>query len=138
MLSINSPEVRSYVKYIALLLLLLNATGAFAGGIPMIVHPDGSASGLPLHYLQYSPFEDYLVPGIVLVLFNGVLSVIVFLALAFNVHFHSRLVILQGAVLTGWIVLQVMMLRDINFLHISFALIGIVLMKIGRYLRRFE
>lgn len=137
-ISSNSPEVRNYIKYIALLLLLLNGTGAFVGGIPMILWPDGSANGISITYLEHSPFDNYLIPGIILVGCNGVLSVFVFIALAFNLHAHSRYVILQGTILTGWIIIQMMMLREINFLHVLFLLIGITLMLIGRYLRQFE
>lgn len=136
--STNSPEVRNYIKYIALLLLLLNGIGAFVGGIPMIAWPDGSANGISLSHLEHSPFDTYFIPGIILVVCNGVFSVIVFIALIFNIHFHSRLVILQGSILTGWIIVQTMMLREVNFLHVSFILIGITLMLIGRYLKRFE
>ncbi len=136
--STNSPEVRNYIKYIALLLLLLNGIGAFAGGIPMIAHPDGSANGISISYLEHSPFNNYLIPGIILIVCNGLFSILVFMALAFNVHFHSRLVILQGSILMGWIIIQTMMLREVNFLHVLFLLIGLALMLIGRYLRRFE
>jgi len=88
-ISKSSPDLRSFLKYIAMLLLLLNGIGAFIGGIPMIAHPDGSANGIALSYLEHSPFHDYLFPGIILVLFNGVLSLLVALALILNLRHHS-------------------------------------------------
>lgn len=137
-LSANSPDLRSYLKYIALLLLLLNGVSAFIGGIPMIVHPNGSANGISLHYLQHSPFNDYLIPGLVLVVANGVLSLLVAIALMLNVRHHSWWVMGQGIILCVWIQVQMIMLREVNFLHIAFGSIGIALIFLGRYLGRFE
>lgn len=137
-LTTNSPEARNYLKYVALLLLFLNGVSALVGGIPMIIHPDGSSSGLPLRYLEHSPFTDYLVPGIILVMMNGVLSLLVFLGLIFNARHHAWLVMGQGIVLSVWIIIQMIMLREINFLHVAFGSIGIGLILLGKYLRRFE
>ena len=137
-ISVNSPELRSYLKYIALLLLALNAIGAFLGGMPMIAYPDGSANGISLSYLEHSPFNDYFIPGIVLVFCNGVLSLLVFIGLIFNVRHHAWWVMGQGFVLCGWIEVQMIMLREVNFLHVAFGLIGITLIFLGRYLKRFE
>jgi len=137
-LSANSPELRRFLKYIALLPLLLNGAGALVGGIPMIAWPDGSANGIPLSYLNHSPFKDYLIPGLVLVICNGVFSLLTFLALVFNIRHHSWFVLGQGIILLGWIVIQVIMLREVNFLHVAFGSIGIALIFLGRYLGRFE
>lgn len=137
-ISANSPDLRSYLKYMALLLLFLNGVGALVGGIPMIAYPDGSANGISLRYLEHSPFADYLIPGIILVASNGVLSLMVFVALILNVRHHSWWVMGQGIVLCGWIQVQMIMLREVNFLHISFGAIGIALIFLGRYLGRFE
>lgn len=137
-LSRNSPEVRKFLKYIALLLLTLNAIGALVGGIPMIAYPDGSASGISTSYLEHSPFANYLIPGLVLVTFNGLLSLMVFLSLILNVRHHSWFVMGQGIILLGWIVIQMIMLREVNFLQVAFGTIGLALIILGRYLARFE
>ncbi|MFN8333617.1 MAG: hypothetical protein U0U09_00730 [Cyclobacteriaceae bacterium] len=138
LLSINSPELRAFLKYAALFLLLLNGIGAFIGSIPMMLDPGGTTSNIPLRYLEHSPFDSFLIPGIVLFVCNGVLSLIAFAALAFNWRFHGWLVLLQGVVLTVWIITQVIMLRELNFLQVSFGLIGIVLMMLGNYFSRFK
>jgi len=137
-ISANSPELRAFLKYAALFLLLLNGIGAFIGSIPMMLDPGGTTSNIPLRYLEHSPFDNFLIPGIVLFVCNGVLSLTAFVALAFNWRFHGWLVLLQGIVLTGWIITQVIMLRELNFLQVSFGLIGIVLMMLGNYFSRFK
>lgn len=137
-LSANSPELRKFLKYVTLLLLILNGIGALVGGIPMIAYPDGSANGIPLSYLEHSPFTNYFIPGLVLVTCNGVLSLLVFLALVLNARHHSWFVLGQGTILLGWIMIQMIMLREVNFLQISFGSFGVALMILGRYFGRFE
>lgn len=136
--SANAPESRKFLKYITLLLLLLNGLGALVGGIPMIAYPDGSASGISPSYLEHSPFTTYFIPGLVLVICNGVFSLLAFLGLVLNVRHHAWLVMGQGIILLGWIVIQMIMLREVNFLHVAFGSIGMALIFLGRYLRRFE
>jgi heme/copper-type cytochrome/quinol oxidase subunit 3 len=41
------------------------------------------------------------------------------------------LIIAQGAVLTGWIVIQVVMLHGIHYLHLIFGGIGLTLIACG-------
>jgi len=137
-LTTNSPELRGFLKYVALFLLALNGIGAFIGSIPMILDPSGITSNIQLRYLEHSPFSNFLIPGIILFVCNGLLSTIAFVVLAFNWRFHGWLVFLQGIVLTIWIIVQVIMLREFNFLQLAFGLIGIALMFLGHYLSRFR
>lgn len=136
--SANSPESRKFIRYITLLLLVLNGIGALIGGIPMLAYPDGSANGIPLSYLEHSPFANYFIPGLVLVIGNGVFSLLAFLGLLLNVRHHAWLVTGQGIFLLGWIVIQMILIREVNFLHVAFGSIGIALIFSGRYLGRFE
>ena len=45
--------------------------GAVAGGFGLVSAPDGSALGLPLELLEHSPFRDYFIPGLVLLVVNA-------------------------------------------------------------------
>lgn len=137
-LSANSPELRKFLKYITLLLLLLNGVSALVGGIPMIAYPNGSANGISLSYLQHSPFTNFLIPGLVLVVCNGVLSLMVFISLVMNIRHHSLFVLGQGVILLSWIGIQMIMLREVKFLHVAFGSIGIALFFLGKYMSRFE
>lgn len=44
---------------------------AVAGGVGLVLDPSGASVGIPLEYLRNSPFQSYLVPGIVLFTVNG-------------------------------------------------------------------
>jgi hypothetical protein len=51
-------------------LLALQALGAIAGGIGLVEEPVENI-GMPLSMLEGSPFSDYLVPGLILLVVVG-------------------------------------------------------------------
>jgi len=119
------------LRIISVVLLCFVAVNAVAAGSLFIVDPSGSKLGMGLDWLKYSPFEDFLIPGIVLFVFNGLLNILAASGVLFNWRHYSDLVIIQGMVLMSWIMLQVILLQDINLLHYLFAVIGFVLMVCG-------
>ena len=40
--------------------------GAIGGGFMLVKDPSGFALGVPLNFLEGSPFQDFLIPGIFL------------------------------------------------------------------------
>jgi hypothetical protein len=122
--------LRLFIFFIALL-LLFNGAGAIYGGLSLIIHPDGSGLQLSLEFLKHSPFTDYLIPGIVLFIANGLLSFFVLGALLFNYKHYPLLVILQGTVLCGWILIQIIIVQMIYYLHFVMGGTGILLIICG-------
>ncbi len=57
---------------IAVALQLFTAIMAVPVGLAMILDPDGSPLGIPHDWIAGTPFGSFLVPGIVLLLMNGV------------------------------------------------------------------
>lgn len=126
------------VRISALLLLSINGLGALYGGISFIADPTGGSMQMPLSYLEHSPFSSYLIPGIVLLLVNGCLSIATIILLLLK---HARapwLVMAQGVLLSGWILVQMAMLRMFYPpLHLTFLLMGLCLLGCGIYFRRY-
>ncbi|MBX2962216.1 MAG: hypothetical protein KF687_06865 [Cyclobacteriaceae bacterium] len=118
-------------RILIVLLLLFNGVSACFGGYMLISKPDGSGLDMPLSFLEHSPFSNYLIPGIVLLVMNGVLSLIVAVLVIIRSVHADRYTILQGAILTGWIVIQMIMLQTVNYLHIMFGSVGVLLMVSG-------
>lgn len=54
-------------------LLAFLAVNGLAGGMLMIIQTDGSLLGMEEGFLNGSPFSNYLIPGLLLMLFNGLL-----------------------------------------------------------------
>lgn len=124
--------MRKLIFAVSVFLLLLNGTGALYGGYSLISDPTGSKLRMPLSFLENSPFSSYLIPGIVLLIVNGIFS---FLALAALVLRHGKaplLVIIQGVLLSGWIIMQVIFLKMFYApLHLTFLAVGICLTACG-------
>ena len=62
----------------ALILLMFNGISAIYGGWSLIKDPSGGLLQMPLENLHNSPFKDYLIPGIILFVFNGLFSLAIF------------------------------------------------------------
>lgn len=123
--------MKNILKILASLLLLFNGIGAIYGGWHLTTHPDGSSLAIPMHFLRHTPFDDFFVPGIILFVANGLFSLFGFAALFFNFKNYPLLVIAQGVILSGWIIIQCIMLRAVGSLHIIYGLIGLLLIACG-------
>ncbi len=107
------------VYILALLHLLLGINGV-AGGIMLLIKTDGSLLGMEPGWLGNSPFSNYLIPGILLVLVNGILPLLVCSGLLvkpawkwpdlFNIykdrHWAWTLSLYAGIIVIGWIIIQ--------------------------------
>ncbi|MBP6532219.1 MAG: hypothetical protein KA285_02990 [Bacteroidia bacterium] len=119
------------LKILASFLLLFNGIGAIYGGGNLILHPDGSSLGITTEWLQYSPFNNFLIPGIILFIVNGLFSLFVFITVISNSRISSTLILAEGLLLCGWILIQMILLREVNFLHITMGIVGMLLITIG-------
>ena len=124
------------LRVIAILLLLFNSIGALFGGWSFIHDPSGGDLKIPLIYLEHSPFNDFLIPGIVLFIVNGLFGLLTLVWTAFEWKKYAWLIILQGILLIGWIIVQMILLREIYYLQFIFGGIGLVLLLIGITLNR--
>lgn len=123
-------------RLIVIVLLLLTGLNAIVAGALFIISPDGSLMGMSPSALRFSPFSDFMVPGIVLLTANGCFNIIVALLAFFRVKHHTFFISFQGLVLVGWIIIQVCMLRVINGLHLTLFTVGIILFLAGMFLHR--
>ena len=63
---------RPRYAWIAVAIQLLVAVAAIPVGIQMIADAEGAPLGLPQEWIDATPFGSYLIPGIALLLMNGV------------------------------------------------------------------
>ncbi len=110
--------------------------GALGGGFMLVKDPSGSALGVPLSLLEGSPFTDFLIPGIFLLVVNGIGSMIG-AGLSFTrKRYAQEIAIVLGVILVAWIVIQVVIIRSFSWLHILYFILGVVELVIGLYIRR--
>jgi hypothetical protein len=123
--------MKKFFLIVSAVLLLFNGLSALFGGWQLMVQPDGSSMQMSLDWLQYSPFSNYFIPGILLFVVNGLMSIFVFTLLIIKYKYYPLLVMLQGALLFGWIVVQVLMVRDLVWIQVLFGIIGLILLLLG-------
>ncbi len=105
--------------------LFLTSINALISGLLFILDPSGNLMGMTTDYLKASPFTSFLIPGIVLFTVNGIMNLVAGISLIKRKPYASSLAILQGMLLIGWIIIQVLIVKDINMLHISMLAIGV-------------
>ncbi|KQY82792.1 hypothetical protein ASD24_15165 [Paenibacillus sp. Root52] len=113
--------------------------GAIAGGIMLIIDPTGDAIGLPNTLLEHSPFANFLIPGILLMLVLGVLPMIIGISLIRHIHsalceklnlFPDRywgwtFSLYTGFALLIWIMAQVYWIQAASLIHLIYFAWGI-------------
>ncbi len=68
----SSAPRRPFEVYVLIFLLIFLGLNGLLGGLAFIFAPDGSLLQMPLSQLRNAPFQNFLIPGILLFLFVGV------------------------------------------------------------------
>ena len=124
-----------FYRLAAVILLLFNGIGAMYGGYLFITAPDGSLIQMPLSFLEHSPFPNFLIPGIILFVFNGVFSLVTSVCIILKTRNYPLMIVFQGVVLLIWITVQIAMIRSYDaVLHTTFLAVGVLFILLGRKL----
>jgi hypothetical protein len=126
------------LRIFSLALLLLLGSIAIGGGWMLISDPSGFSMQLPIGLLSQTPFDNYLVPGIILLVAVGLLSILVGILTIRRSTYYTFWLILVGCILFIWLTTEVML--NIEFYHplYHFPLytISLLLIVIGGILQR--
>ncbi len=126
------------LEIILIILMFFLSLGALAGGILLIEDSSGGNFGFTLEMLEHSPFTNYLIPGLFLAIFLGVVPLIVGILLIKKYKHGLFLSNLIGILLLLWIVVEVIFLRDIAFLHIFYFLLGILIIVLATFISKLK
>jgi hypothetical protein len=110
--------------------------GAMGGGFGLMLDPSGNALGLPISFLDGSPFNDFLIPGIFLFAVNGAGSMA---GAGFSFtrrRYAQEIAMVLGAILVTWIVIQIIIINSFHWLHVLYFILGGVELGIGLFIRR--
>ena len=103
-------------RFLLLTVNLLVGLNAIVAGAFFIADPSGRLIGMPLDVLRYAPFSTFLVPGLVLAFVVG--GSAMYAALRSWQRRGGVPSLVAGTLLFGWILIQMVMLRDINGLQL--------------------
>ncbi|MDD3876621.1 MAG: hypothetical protein PHT69_08370 [Bacteroidales bacterium] len=132
-------------KLILIALLGFLSLGAFYGGILLILYPDGSFLRIPLELLSNSPFENFLIPGIILFTTFGIFPVFVIYALIkkpqcrvldklnlfYDYHFAWTFSVYIGFGQIIWINVQTLMFNAVDIIQTIYSSLGILIVCVA-------
>ena len=99
--------------------------GAMFGGLAAITNPQAPL-GISVEALKNSPFNNYLIPGIILFTIIGLGNVISALMFRYKLKFQGYISSFFSWALVIWIVVQCILLNGVVFLHVLFFIIGLI------------
>jgi hypothetical protein len=125
-------------------LTFLSLSAVF-GGVVLVGSPSGAWLHIPLSVLQYSPFSDFLIPGLILGLVFGVGSLATVLALWWRPtwppagaltrltgeHWAWSAAVALGIGQIIWIVTETLMLRGASWLGLIFGSLGVLIVVLA-------
>jgi hypothetical protein len=125
--------MRKFIEILSILFLLILAVGAFYGGFCFITDPSGNKIGIDSDLILNTPFYDYLIPGIILVIFNGFFPLWVIISYFKKSFLFPWLMVIQGCELTVWLSVELMMNKDFFFpiMHFPLYLMSLIFMIFG-------
>jgi hypothetical protein len=90
-----------------LALLVFQGVSGLAGGAALVLDPTGAALGIPQEWLRGSPFDSYLIPGLVLFFLLGALPLVVAWGVRSTARWSWIGALGIGAALVVWIAVQI-------------------------------
>ena len=123
------------MKLFLFILLSFISVTAILSGLMMIGYPDGSALNLSPGLLEGTPFKNYMVPGILLVILVGIINL---LAVFYNMKRDPKRytwALAGGIMICVWIITQMILIRSFQWLHIVYLAMGVVVILISFQLK---
>lgn len=123
------------MKTLLFILVSFIAVTSTLSGLLMISNPNGEIMKLPLSLLDGTPFKNFLIPGILLFTIVGGVNL---LALFYNIQRHVNRynwAIAGGIIISGWIVVQMILIHAVQWLHFLYLGIGIFIILLAYQLK---
>ena len=102
------------------------ALGAIPAGYGLLKDTTGAAMGMSPEMLANSPIDSFLLPGLFLLLVNGVANLVAAILSFMRSRYAGYAGFLLGIALLLWIIVQVLWISLSHFLQPMFFIIGMV------------
>lgn len=128
-------------SWLLIILQIFLGMGAIVGGVGLTLDPQGGLLNMPLSMLQHSPFSNYLIPGIILLLVLGAGPITIAsslitrwnwrlgenLNLFKDRHWSWTFSLYTGFALIIWISAQVYFVQEVYAVHVIYMLLGLTI-----------
>ena len=140
----KSKRAAPFSLWILRLLLIFIGTGGLVSGAMLFSSPDGAMIKLNTGILRGTPFDNFLIPGIILFLFIGIFPILVSYGLLRQPAWHRAEAInickkyrwpwtaawAAGVIILIWIIVETALLGYISFLQPVIAIWGIAIIAL--------
>ena len=137
--------MKQFQRNLIILLLIFLSLGALFGGVALIISPSGELIQMPVSMLEPSPFNDFLIPGIILFIVFGVFPLIISYALLYkpkskianllnifsDMHWAWTYTIYIGFGIIIWIQMQMVFIDDVHWAHTTYVFWGIAILLLA-------
>lgn len=132
-------------RSLLLFLMAFLGIGAIGGGGALILAPDGEMLQMPLSMLEHSPFNNFLIPGIILFTVLGISPFLLifflikkpefriaeFLNIYKDMHWSWTFTIYLSFALIIWLQVEMLMLKDVHWLHAFYMFFAVLLLLVS-------
>jgi len=141
---VNPSSKKPLTCKLLIFLHILLGVGAVFGGLVLVIDPSGGLIKMPMTFLENSPFNNFLIPGIILLVILGIFPLITAYALiskwdwkAANrlnlfseMHWSWAYSLYIGFALIIWITVEGLIMKQIAVIHVVYIILGLVIQAI--------
>ena len=127
------PESRSsrWVRGVLIAVTGFSAFSAVGGGIGLLVN----GLGIPESQLENTPFDSFIVPGLLLAFVVGGSMATATISAWQRVPWAGDVAIVAGAIMLGWIAVESVMITDGRPLQVTVGVLSLLTIALGYLLR---
>lgn len=126
----------NWIRISSIIIVGFTAIGAIYGGLTFIFTPNGDLLSLSPGLLEGSPFVDYLIPGIFLLVFIGIFHFAALIYLLKKLPRTKEVMFAAALVFAVWMIVQLFIIGYIFILQLVFLAVAIVEMILAVQLKK--
>lgn len=121
---------KSFSLYLMMALMLFQGLSGLFGGFALIADPTGALLSMPVSLLEGSPFDNFFIPGFILLTILGIFPVVVFYGIWMQADWAWTGALFVSAALITWIGVEILMVgyHDDPPLQLVYGLLGLILL----------
>ena len=132
----NENKKNRFLPYCLGALEVFIGLTAIVGGFGLVSDPSGTKMDIPLEWLSNSPFTNYFIPGLVLLVVNGVGNFLAGIVTFFRNRYAGNMAVALGAFLGCYIIIEVWFIGVRVFLQPLYFILGVTQLMLGLKLRK--
>lgn len=122
--TLSSHKAQNFVRYTLGSLLALVALNALGGGY----YGMSGARGVPLEWLEGSPFKSYFIPGLALLILVGGSSLFASIAVFARFNFARPASFIYVILVFVWLTVQIFIIGYVSWMQPATAIISLIIL----------